>query len=168
MTYVELAAALALMLVLCLAAAVWRLASQVRRLADDVVQLRRDYPPNRPAAATAPSLDRRPGAQASPSPPGVGPVETLSEQRTGEPVPVITRLADETSAHGDASTSRVASVTLGPPLIKVAAFAYGVRRALADEQRMRVSHAVHKELRRQRRLRRRRRRDDVVAEGVTP
>ncbi len=56
----------------------------------------------------------------------------------------------------DLSVSRVASVTLSGPLIKVAAFSHGVRRALAEESRMRVAYAFRKELRRQRRLRRKR------------
>jgi hypothetical protein len=56
----------------------------------------------------------------------------------------------------DLRVSRVASVTLAGPLIKVAAFSHGVRRALAEETRMRVAHAFRKELRRQRKLRRRR------------
>lgn len=51
-------------------------------------------------------------------------------------------------------TSRVASVTLGGPLIKVAAFGHGVRRALREEHRMRMAYLMRKELRRQQKLRR--------------
>jgi hypothetical protein len=61
----------------------------------------------------------------------------------------------------DLSTARIASVTLGGPLIKVAAFSHGVRHALDEEQRMRISYAVRKELRRQRKMRRRRRGDQA-------
>lgn len=168
MTYVELAAVVALVLVVCLVVAVWRLSSQVRRLGAEVTQRRAESPTATPAAAQARASApaRSAGAKSRAPQPGVRRAETPSEVTTVDPVPVITRLADETSADGDLSTSRVASVTLGPPLIKVAAFAYGVRRALGDEQRMRVSYAVHKELRRQRKLRRRRSRETVATEGV--
>jgi hypothetical protein len=56
----------------------------------------------------------------------------------------------------DPTVARVASVTLSGPLIKVAAFSSGVRRALDEETRMRVAYAFRKELRRQRRVRRQR------------
>lgn len=56
----------------------------------------------------------------------------------------------------DLHMTRVASVALAGPLIKVAAFSHGVRRALDEETRMRIAYAFRKELRRQRRLRRRR------------
>src|SRR4051812_34930067 len=46
----------------------------------------------------------------------------------------------------DLTTARIASVTLGGPLIKVAAFSHGVRHALDEEQRMRISYVVRKEL----------------------
>jgi hypothetical protein len=65
----------------------------------------------------------------------------------------------------DLSTARLASVTLGGPLIKVAAFGHGVRHALDEEQRMRISYAVRKELRRQRKMRRRRRVDQAPSRG---
>jgi len=65
----------------------------------------------------------------------------------------------------DLSTARIASVTLGGPLIKVAAFGHGVRHALDEEQRMRISYAVRKELRRQRKIRRRRRVDQAPSRG---
>ena len=65
----------------------------------------------------------------------------------------------------DLSTARIASVTLGGPLIKVAAFGHGVRHALDEEQRMRISYAVRKELRRQRKMRRRRRVDQAPSRG---
>jgi hypothetical protein len=78
-------------------------------------------------------------------------------------VTVITDISDW--AADEPSTARIASVTLGGPLIKVAAFGHGVRRALDEEQRMRISYAVRKELRRQRKMRRRRRADQARSRG---
>ena len=74
-------------------------------------------------------------------------------------VAVITDISDRLGVAGDdeLTRARIASVTLGGPLIKVAAFSHGVRHALDEEQRMRISYAVRKELRRQRKMRRRRR-----------
>ncbi len=57
----------------------------------------------------------------------------------------------------DLTAARLASVTLAEPLIKVAAFTSGVRRALGEEHRIRVSATFRRELRRQRKLRRRQR-----------
>lgn len=64
----------------------------------------------------------------------------------------------------DPGVARVDSVTLSAPLIKVAAFSHGVRRALDEESRMRVAYAFRKELRRQRRVRRKR----AVARSAGP
>jgi len=74
-------------------------------------------------------------------------------------VAIITDISDRLGVAGDVelTRARIASVTLGGPLIKVAAFSHGVRHALDEEQRMRISYAVRKELRRQRKMRRRRR-----------
>lgn len=80
------------------------------------------------------------------------------------PVPLITGIG-EPSGEDELTTARIASVTLGGPLIKVAAFSHGVRRALDEEQRLRISYAVRKELRRQRKLRRRRRADQAPSKG---
>ena len=92
---------------------------------------------------------------------------------TAPPPPVITDISDRlrgvshpaTGVDDDLSTARIASVTLGGPLIKVAAFGHGVRHALDEEQRMRISYAVRKELRRQRKIRRRRRVDQAPSRG---
>jgi len=65
-------------------------------------------------------------------------------------------LLGPTEVEPDQGATRVASVTLSGPLIKVAAFSHGVRRALDEESRMRVAYAFRKELRRQRRVRRKR------------
>ncbi|MFY9916558.1 MAG: hypothetical protein WAK18_17930, partial [Nocardioidaceae bacterium] len=80
-------------------------------------------------------------------------------------VPLITDISHRRADADDLTTARIASVTLGGPLIKVAAFSHGVRRALDEEQRMRISYAVRKELRRQRKLRRRRRSEQAPSKG---
>lgn len=49
----------------------------------------------------------------------------------------------------------VLSATLGEPLVKVAAFGHGVRRALRAESRNRIRFAMRQEVRRARRQRRR-------------
>lgn len=155
MTNAELAAVLGLaLLVVVLAALVWRVSRQVRRLGAEVADLRSESPPVLPVELVETKAGPRTEGSRQPRPP------------VTEPVPLITQLADETPTDADdLTTARVASVTLGPPLIKAAAFTYGVRRALGDEQRMRVSYAVRKELRRQRKLRRRSSRA-VASEGV--
>ena len=45
-------------------------------------------------------------------------------------------------------------VTLGEPLIKVAAFSFGVRRALTEEKRALIAYRVRRELKRRRGMRR--------------
>jgi hypothetical protein len=72
-----------------------------------------------------------------------------------ESIPVITAMVVPVD-EPDLSVSRVASVTLARPLIKVAAFSYGVRRALGDENRFRIRYAMRQEFKRQRKMRRRR------------
>jgi len=67
----------------------------------------------------------------------------------------ITGAARSESRDPDLTAARVASVTLAEPLIKVAAFAHGLRRALDEEQRIRISATFRRELRRQRKVRRR-------------
>lgn len=49
----------------------------------------------------------------------------------------------------------VLSVTLGEPLVKIAAFGYGVRRALSAETRNRISFEMRREIKRARKERRR-------------
>ena len=125
----------------------WRMHAQVRRLAAEVATLK-PLVQHPPVDTVQPLVEPQPLVEL---------VETKARQP--ETVPIITRLSDDSPTDAtDLSTARIASVTLGPPLIKVAAFTYGVRRALREEQRMRVSYAVRKELRRQRKLRRRSRR----------
>jgi hypothetical protein len=81
-------------------------------------------------------------------------------------VAVITRLNDADAVPADLTTARIALVALGRPLIKGAAFAYGVRSALDDEHRLRMTLAFRRELRRQRKLRRRRGRTSAVREAA--
>lgn len=49
----------------------------------------------------------------------------------------------------------VLSVTLGEPLVKIAAWSYGVRRALAPESRNRIAFEMRREVKRSRKERRR-------------
>ena len=96
------------------------------------------------------------------------PAESAGSSDDDENVSVITditgRLRGVDGDDDDLTTARIASVTLGGPLIKVAAFSHGVRHALDEEERIRISYAVRKELRRQRKIRRRRRRDKAPSE----
>ena len=56
---------------------------------------------------------------------------------------------------GDPVTARpVTRVTLGEPLVKVAAFSFGVRRALTEENRALIAYRVRRELKRRRGMRR--------------
>jgi hypothetical protein len=126
--------------------AVVALAYTVGRLQGEVKRLHRDL-----EAARAEPI--RPEAEQFAAP---APVEIVAAAGEPEGVPVITAI-DQRGDEVDLSVSRVASVTLARPLIKVAAFSYGVRRALADENRFRFRYAMRQEFKRQRKLRRRRR-----------
>ncbi len=84
------------------------------------------------------------------------PVNGIADTSEDDEVRVITRI-DTNDADVDLTTSRIASVTLGGPLIKVAALSHGVVHALREEQRMKIAYTFRKELRRQRKMRRRRR-----------
>jgi hypothetical protein len=53
-------------------------------------------------------------------------------------------------AVAEVPAQRVVSATLGEPLIKVAAFGHGVRRALGEEQRAHLRYQVRREYRRRR------------------
>ena len=150
----------------------WRIQAQVRRLAAEVATLKAlvEREPLvelvETRAGSPGSRQARPPESATWSPKVMGKPPVVEEGPDRQQVPVITVLADDQPTDGEEpSTARIASVTLGPPLVKIAAFSYGVRRALREEQRMRVSYAVRKELRRQRKLRRRSRRRTVVPQG---
>ena len=101
-----------------------------------------------------------PAVPESPSPPGRRSPDELGA------VPLITGMTEPDDTQ--LSTARVASVTLAGPLMKAAAFSYGLRYALHEERRMRVSYAMRKELRRQRKMRRRRRAQRSPSEGWVP
>jgi hypothetical protein len=85
----------------------------------------------------------------------------LPASETAEPIAVPDRL--------------VLSATLGAPLVKVAAFAHGVRRALSPESRNRIRFEVKREVRASRKRRRRLVREhlrhvraqDRASEGLT-
>jgi hypothetical protein len=117
-------------------------------------------------AHVAPDTDaktqNRPNAAVDPNP-AVGPDLTVDP----DPVAIITEMARTESDDADLSVSRVASVTLAGPLIKVAALSHGLRRALDEESRMRIGYAVRKELKRQRKMRRRRRSGRAPSKGWT-
>lgn len=131
MTGLALAVTLVGVVALALAAVTWSLVRQVRRLNVEVETLRQ----------------RREPVPAEPEPVSPGTADDLVIR----PTPL-----GPVEVEPDPSGTRVASVTLASPLIKVAAFSHGVRRALTDDSRMRVAHAFRKELRRQHRIRRKR------------
>jgi hypothetical protein len=68
----------------------------------------------------------------------VSPVVITALGRDPEPLPV----------------GRVAVVSLGVPLIKIAAFSYALRHAFSEETRIRASIMMRRELKRQRRMHR--------------
>jgi hypothetical protein len=135
MSATALAVTFAVAVALMLAVVTVGLGRQVRRLQTEVqvlAQSRAAAVREEPREPSAPSRAREGDLVLTPTP--LGPPEV-------EP---------------DLSVIRVVSVTLAGPLIKVAAFSHGVRRALAEESRMRVAYAFRKELRRQRKMRRKR------------
>ncbi len=71
---------------------------------------------------------------------------------------VITTAGEQSGEPADlpkVSDRAVLSVTLGEPLVKVAAFGYGVRRALSAESRNRIAFEMRREVKRARKERRR-------------
>jgi hypothetical protein len=71
---------------------------------------------------------------------------------------VITTAGDPVAEQGDLPAvpdRAVLSVTLGEPLVKLAAFGYGVRRALSAESRNRIAFEMRREVKRARKERRR-------------
>jgi hypothetical protein len=136
MSGTALAGTVAVAVALLLGVVVVHLAYQVRRLQAEVQTLVR----SRDAAPREETVE-----PVATSPPVVDEELVITPMPIGPP-----------EVEPDLSVSRVASVTLAGPLIKVAAFSHGVRRALAEESRMRVAYAFRKELRRQRKVRRKR------------
>jgi outer membrane murein-binding lipoprotein Lpp len=144
MAQVSLAAVVVLAVMLLIGCVVVaRLQSEVRRLAERVASM--ELPGSRQEAARPPAGAARP------------------PEAVRSPV-VITQL-DDSQDPSQLTTAGVASVVLAKPLIKTAAFAYGVRRALDEEHRIRVAMAFRQELRRQRKLRRRAMRAAPVPES---
>lgn len=68
---------------------------------------------------------------------------------------LITDAGTETTQTPEEVSSRlVLSATVGEPLVKIAAFAYGVRHALTAENRNRIRFEMRREIRRARKARR--------------
>ncbi len=138
--------------------AVWRLNNAVKDLSRRLLDLRaRDVSDAVQPGALQPAEAAVPAAQPPPTPeppPNPEPPPSRDDEPT-QPVSVITRLPGPELEDVDLTAARVASVTLARPLIKVAAAAHGVRRALDGEHRMRIRYAMRQEVRRQRKTRRR-------------
>ncbi|HET7534038.1 MAG TPA: hypothetical protein VFJ83_12890 [Nocardioidaceae bacterium] len=83
---------------------------------------------------------------------------------------VITSAGEPATASADmppVDDRAVLSVTLGEPLVKVAALGFGVRRALSAESRNRIAFAMRREVKRARKERRRAARRTRVAQART-
>jgi hypothetical protein len=150
--------------------AVLTLSRQVHGLAERLVEQAPSAALGSPAGRAATRSVNEPPVAATETPPPAGAlpsesVEPAEDERVD--VTVITDL-DDTADEVDLTASRVASVTLAGPLIKVAAFSHGVRQALDEESRMRIGYAVRKELKRQRKLRRRQRSRQPTSMGDRP
>jgi hypothetical protein len=68
---------------------------------------------------------------------------------------VITTAGDLSARNPQVPERAVLSVTLGEPLVKLAALGHGVRRALSAEARNRISFEMRREVKRARKARRR-------------
>jgi len=139
--------------VLALMVALWAVWRRLEDLSDQVSAL-----PSKPSRANAPT------PQGHVEPVARFPLITDTAATGASPASA----AAPESRDPDLTAARVASVTLAEPLIKVAAFTHGVRRALGEEHRIRVSATFRRELRRQRKLRRRQRGSRARDEGVRP
>ena len=67
---------------------------------------------------------------------------------------LITDVGESHEAQPEVPSRLVLSATVGEPLVKIAAFAYGVRRALTPENRNRIRFEMRREIRRARKARR--------------
>jgi hypothetical protein len=94
---------------------------------------------------------------------GTRPPSDFRRHSTGDGVPsdpvvaefLITDIGTEAREGAEEVSSRlVLSATVGEPLVKLAAFAYGVRRALTPENRNRIRFEMRREIRRARKARR--------------
>ena len=141
--------------------AVWRLRSQVDMLSQQLLS-----PSPMPTISRVDRHGSSPAADRVERPSG-RPTEVPPDQV--EPVVSITDISDISDDRTDEpAVSRVVSVTLAGPLIKVAALSHGVRRALDEESRMRIGYAVRRELKRQRKLRRRQSMRRTAGQGLRP
>lgn len=165
MTLTQMAMTGLVLVVVLLMVVVARLSSQLTRLSQQVDDLR-SGPAPAPPSLPVPSVDPVPTADMpTAEPPADQPVSRQRDEHDAD-VSVITHLDDDPDR--DLTTARLASVTLGGPLIKVAALSHGVRRALREEHRMRILYVVRKEMRRQRKIRRRGRAERAPSEGWRP
>lgn len=83
---------------------------------------------------------------------------------------LITTAGDEAAQRADlpqVPDRAVLSVTLGEPLVKLAAFGYGLRRALSAESRNRIAFEIRRETKRTRKERRRAARRTRLAQAQT-
>jgi hypothetical protein len=119
-----------LLLVIALMLLGWRLQRRLRAMSKTVDSLR-DELRSRPIGPPAASVRDQASEE-------VSPVVITALGRDPEPLPV----------------GRVAVVSLGVPLIKIAAFSYALRHAFSEETRIRASITMRRELKRQRRLHR--------------
>ncbi len=131
-----------------------RVSKEVRTLRREVEELRRGRGAPGPISAESPQSAP---AALRPAPEGADAVHP-------DDVSVITGLGTPSRDDGP-TTAQIASVSLGGPLIKVAALPHGLRQALREEQRMRIAYAFRKELRRQRKMRRRRHTEQAGSQG---
>lgn len=167
MTFTSGALIACLLVVAVLVVVLLRLQRQVAAL---TTQLSSMTSPGVPTAADPASGAASVAGAGRPETPATAPSSPAPPATAGPPperVAVITDLAAE-PAGVEPGAARIVSVTVGVPLIKVMAFSAGVRRALSEEHRMRVAHAVRKELRHQRKMRRRRRAGRAPSPGWRP
>lgn len=163
MTLSQMVIAGSALVIVLLSVVVARLASQLTQLSRQVDHLQGAPEPPAPLPSPAPSGEFGSTSEERALEPSV---ERPSYDQGDEDVSVITHVDDQPD--DDLTTARIASVTLGGPLIKVAALSHGVRRALREEHRMRIAYVVRKEMRRQRNIRRRRRAERAPSQGWTP
>jgi hypothetical protein len=114
------------------------LLGQVRRLRREIATTG-SPPPAVPSAAQPPVAepDRLPEPVRTPTP--VTDLVTRRDQQEVSPAP---------------SQQQIVTVTLAHPLVRVSAFAYGLRRALRPENRDRLQALVRRDLRRRHKIRR--------------
>jgi len=89
---------------------------------------------------------------------GAAPLLTGAQETVAGVNSQLAQLEDITRGVGSitsnaAALSSIVSATVGSPLIKVAAFSYGVRRAMGDKREDEVKRRVKKEMKAERRTR---------------